>query len=322
MQILALWLVLALPLFAETGNPRTLGVLPTSDTSEMGIAEALQTALGQLAQESGLFTVEMSNQSLTGFTKADVTRGFQAVKTECMAFVYMERARVSVFLFDSLRPGEFILAFEMLSPAQMNSQYIESQFRSAWSDAIKNYTESQFQPLPGSAAPEDPQKLAEEEGSYKAAQARKLFRELAALEERNLYAGAAIGMARFAAKDSSASTVNFGGTLGARLGEKVFGELGLDVFSYCLLNLSGRFNLPVAEKYLSVSLSLGLSRVMGAVTNNRGFKSTNIRTGSFLAGPGFSFDIPLLGANLRGDLRFYVGSATVLLGTYGIVYAL
>jgi hypothetical protein len=39
-------------------------------------------------------------------------------------------------------------------------------------------------------------------------------------------------------------------------------------------------------------------------------------------GGGIAFDVPLLGATMRGEFAYYTGGGSVLLGTYGLAYSL
>jgi hypothetical protein len=322
----SLFLVLALlsgALVAEPARTRTLVVLPTTDTTDLGLAKPLQNALAILSQDSGLFTTKLSEEALPGFTKSDIAAAFNRINSELLTFVYMEIGRVSIFLFDSTRAGEFVLAFEMLTPPGENltNSYVEEKFRSAWNSVIAQYMAGTYQPLPG-AAPNEKLMAQTEEQHYKALEAKRLFRELASLEEHNYYAGANIGMVRFSAEGTSASTVNFGGLVGTKLSRHFYSELGFDIFSYFVPHVDLRYTLPLEERHVFLSTSLSIATIMGEVTQNRGASSTTLKNGDLLYGPGFSFDIPLLGVNLRGDLRLYFGKATVFLGTYGIVYAL
>lgn len=300
---------------------RTVTILPTTDTSEFGLAEPLQNAYGQLLQAYGIFRAQLSGYTLASFTSPDIAKAFGVVHSDALGFVYMEKQRVSVFLFDSKHPQEFLVAYRLLldpPSGQLTSEFIEARFREAVYEVVALYSSNQFQTLPGQehVASNDSEKVHASPDHV-----RRLFRELASIEDRKYYVGADVGMARFSTESDSASTINFGGYGGARLSQRISAELGFDIFSYALLHLDGRYLLPFAEKYVALSLSAGIARFMGSVTDNRGISST-IPTGEMVFGPGVGFDIPLLGANLRGELRFYTGSANVLLGSYGIVYSL
>lgn len=318
-SILVLAFFSALSSFAEMNQQRSLTILPTTDLSGYGLAEPLQYALGQLYQSTGAFQAQLSGYQLTGFTRDDISRAIQTVQTENISFAYMEKQRISVFFFDHSHPGEFIVAYRLLTDppgGQMTSEFVETRFRECVGEVLNNFQSNQYQPLPGDGGAQAAQ---DEEARQRAEEARKLFREIASLEERTWYLGANIGMARFSANSVSASTVNFGGYGGARFNKEFSGELGLDLFSYALLHGDVRYALPLAEKYVNLSATVGLARFMGTLTENRGFSSRNIPKGSTVFGPGLGFEVPLLGATLRGDVRFYLGSTTVLLGTYGVV---
>lgn len=137
-----------------------------------------------------------------------------------------------------------------------------------------------------------------------------------------MYVGANIGMARFSARGATASTVSLGGYLGVKLVERLRLEAGADVFSYLMLHGDMRYQLPLGERYVSLSIGIGLNHITSVVTQNRGFNPTFLRTGQLLYGPSLSFDVPLLGASVRGDIRVLFGEATILMGTYGLAYAL
>lgn len=316
--LLLLSVCLSAPLFGEGGATRSLTILPTTDLAGYGLGEPLQYALGQLYQSTGAFQVQLSSYQLPGFGKEEIGRTMQGVQTQAFSFAYMEKQRISVFLFDSSHPNEFIVSYRLLSDppgGQLTSEFVETRFRECVSEALNFYQTAQYQPLPGGGESGGDT----EENRAKAVEARKLFREIAALEERKFYIGGNVGMARFSSETTSASTVNFGGYFGSRLGDRFSGELGVDLFSYCLLHGDVRYSLPIAEKYVSLSATAGIARFMGTLTENKGFSQRNIRAGQMVFGPGFGFEVPLLGATLRGDVRLYTGSATVLLGSYGVI---
>jgi outer membrane protein assembly factor BamA len=136
-------------------------------------------------------------------------------------------------------------------------------------------------------------------------------------------------MARLSNRQDNASTVVFGVSLGHQFSPQWGAEAGLSVSSYLIGSAGARYYIPFMEKVVKLSLGFDLASVLGTVSQNSTFNSDpkfsyspNIRAGSILAGPGVFFDIPLLGAALRGDLRFYTGSSTVLVGTYGFIYYL
>jgi hypothetical protein len=312
---------------AEQEPDTSLTVLPTSDTSELGLAEPLQYALGQVLQSTGVLKVQLSGYSLPGFTTNDVTKAFDVLQSDLMSFTYMEKSRLSVFLFAKARPSQFIVAYRMLDDApggQLSSEFIETRFREAVNEVLTNYNNGAFQALPGS----ENQTVAMDEGEarQKAEEARILFRELASLENKKYYMGANIGMARFSQQTTGQSiansTVNFGGYGGAKLGDRMAFEAGADVFSYLLLHGDIRYHMPLLEKYVDVSITGGFGHVMAAVTENRNQTSNVSMVGSTVFGPGIAFDVPLLGATVRGDVRYYFGSSSILVGSYGVIIAL
>jgi hypothetical protein len=315
-----------LGLSPKTTPVRSVAVLPTTDTTRYGLGPALQTALVQLLSSYRNFKPIVSEQVLGGFTKADIDRTFRTTQTDTVGFVYLEQQRVSVFLFDGERPSEFIVTYRLLnSPPQgkMTSQYIEASFREAVHDLITRYNTNQFEVLPGAKV--EGNNLAKNEGWLNRQQVedtKRLYRELAAKEESTYYLGAGIGMARYSGNINSNSTVNFGGYGGARISERVSIDAGFDFFTYALFHADGHYHLPLSEKYISLFLGLGFGNVLGSITSSKGVSSNNIDKGATVVGPSLSFDIPLLGATIRGDMRLYAGAATIFLGTYGIVFSL
>lgn len=310
-------------LFAEN---RKVVIMPTTDSTSYGLAESLQYGLGVLYQEAKKFDVYSATTGVQGFTAEAIQGSFQSSPGDILSFVYLEESRISVFLFDRTRPSDFIVSWKTLtdnSGAPLNSEFVETQFRSAFTDLMAAYDKGEFQQLPGSEVTTETMRVARsEEMRKKAEDSRTLFRELAAMEYSPLYMGAGIGMSRFAASGSSASTVNLGLALGYRFDNEWSAELGADVFSYAVLHAGPRYTIPLADHYVKAAVGLDIGSVAAVVTQNRGFASSAIETGSLLVGPALTVDIPLLGATLRADIRAYFGGATILLGTYGIVYNL
>ena len=304
-----------------------MSVLPSTDTSGLNLAGPLQNALARLYQSTGAFNLQLASYSLPGYAAADVKKLETYLNSPLLSFCYLEKERIAVFLFDANRPDDFIVASQSLVDANgqpvLTNEWIEHQFRAAFAQVITLYKQNQFQPLPGSHV--DSEQLAQEEAEdarKRAAESRRLFRELAQLEERNYYIGASVGMARFAGEGASTSTVDVGGFAGLKISDSMRLEGGVDVFSYALVHLDMRYHLPINEKYVSAALSLGVGDILTNVTKNLGYEATTLNSGQLLFGPGISFNIPLLGANIRGDLRFYLGGGSVLLGSYGLTYSL
>lgn len=314
--------------YAENEPETSLTVLPTSDTSELGLAEPLQYALGQVLQSTGVLKVQLSGYSLNGFTPQDVSKGFDVLQSDLMSFTYMEKTRLSVFLFARTRPSQFIVSYRMLDDApggQLTSEFIETRFREAVNEVLTNYNQANFQSLPG--AENTTVALDDSEQRQRAEEARILFRELASLENKKWYMGAHIGMARYsqattATQTMANSTVNFGGYGGAKLGQRMAFEAGANVFSYLLLHGDLRYHIPLLEKYVDISVTGGVGRFMAAVTENRTQTSNVSLVGSMVFGPGLAFDVPLLGATVRGEAKYYFGTSSVLVGSYGVVIAL
>jgi hypothetical protein len=315
--------------YAETTKmaaaARPIAIFSSTDSSGLNIAGPLQQALGALFEDTKAFKATLVQDSLAGFSEVELEKAFRKYDTEVISFLYLEQQRISVFLFDAYRKGQFIVSTQPVSITSANSvtqAMIETQFRRAFNTMMEQYNIGRFQPLPSTqqaeadAKKEPPKELTREE------KARLLFKELAVLQEGPIYVGVNLGMARFAAKNNAASTVNIGGFAGARLSDSFRVELGASIFSYLLLQMDWKYRIPFGEHYLSVYLDGSIGQVAAVVTQNRGFNSANLKTGQFLFGPGLSFEVPLLGASIRGEVRWLFGQANILMGTYGVSYSL
>lgn len=322
--LLLIWVSLA---SAEEANLRPLKVLPTTDTSDYGLAEPLQNALAVLYQDTLLFQPELSTQTLTGYDQPSIKRAFTQNPESCLSLVYIERERIAVFFFDPTRESHYIAAMAPLSPQgqPMSSGYIERQFRTAFDEIIQLYRKGRFDLLPGASGSshEVAEGDVDPEMELKS-ETKILFRELSSVDPRKYYIGAQVGMVRFADQFShSANTVVLGGCLGWKLRPAFHVELGGHIFAYGLFHVDARYVLPIGEKYLTLSTSIGVARNFGRVTENTGFTSTQLTPGQIFLGPGITLDIPLLGANIRADFKTYFGNRNmVLFGTYGLVYSI
>lgn len=304
---------------AETRRP--LAVLSTTDSSGYGVSERLQRMLADGLNRTQLFTVSTQNITLAGYTPESLAPAFSQSGAQLLSFAYVDKDRIALFLFDSSRPGKYVATSETLagSPTgRMTDSWLEARFNRTLSTLLRNYASASFEVVPGieeSEKPAEPELSREERG-------QRLFQELSKLQDGNLYLGAHLGMARFSARGATASTVSIGGYLGVKVVERLRLETGADIFSYLMLHADMRYQLPLGERYVALSLGLGLNHITAIVTQNRGFNPTFLRTGQFLYGPSLSFDVPLLGASVRGDIRVLLGEATVIMGTYGLAYAL
>lgn len=311
---------------AQQQQQKTLSVLSTTDASGFNLGQTVQYALSSLFQQTQYYSVTMSNQGVAGYSEAEVAALFKATQTQVASFVYLEKERISLFLFDSSRPKEFIVVAEgLVDPSlgnQVTPQVIEYKLRLSFNNLLTQYYQGRFQPLPGAATgqqvaaavdPNDPKRRAEE--------ARKLYRELASIQETNSYLGANIGMARYSGKGGSTSSVNFGGFYGSKISERMRAEGGLDIFRYVTGYGALKYHIPFAEKYVSLHAGVSLGAILGQVTAPRDALDPALKTG-ILFGPGISFDIPLLGAYIRGEMKFMLGSGTILFASYGISYSI
>ncbi len=311
---------------AEEARPRTLSILPSTDTSNFNFAAQVQQGLATLYTQTQNFVPTQTQTPMAGFAEKDVSDGFKLNQTELLSFGYLENERLSLFLFDSTHPKEFIVVSQpLVDPMlgnQVTPQVIEYKMRMNFNQLLTQYYASQFQPLPGTAS--DAQNLASnaDDPKVRAEQSRRLFSELTALETSKYYLGAAIGMARYAGNGLSNSGVNFGAWGGLRSGERTRFELGADFFAYALLHLDGRYQMPIAERLVTINLTLSIGRILGGIATAQFAKEATLKTGALVFGPGISFDIPLLGAQVRGDLRLYFGGGSILVGSYGISYSI
>ena len=305
---------------AET-PPRSLAVLLTTDSSNLGIASRVQNQLAETFAGTGLFSPQTYPFSLSSYAVDAVGAAHAKTKKELIAFAYVDQQRIALFLFDVNRPGKYLATAESLSESPTNrlsDRWIDLKFIAAFKKLMHQYSLAAFEVVPGNEQTAAPAEIP----LSRAQRARRLFGELSQLQEGPAYLGATLGVARFAADGAAASTVSVGGYGGLRLTDTFQMELGADIFTYFLLHLEGRFQIPLAEKYISLSLGAGTSFVAAVFSQNRGFNPTSISTGQFLFGPSLSLDVPLLGAGVRGDVRVLMGNATIVLVNYGLIYSL
>ncbi|NBW98638.1 hypothetical protein EBR03_03615 [bacterium] len=330
--LLFLLAIIAAPLTWAEAPLRKLSVLPTTDSSAYGLGSALQSALSTLYQQAGTYEVTTSNEALPGFTPLEISRMLEANRTELLSFVLLEPERLSIFIFDKEQPLQFIVStksFNDGTPAPIDSALIETRFREAFAEATTSLAQKAFQDLPGANADAAIAKN-ERRDNRIAQETRLLFRELASQTDSSLYFGAQIGMARFGSAGQSSSTVAFGFNGGYQVAPRISVEAGLSASTYLMGSLGARYKIPFAEEIVTLSVGLDAASVFRAITQKAGYTNPNlqynsppINDGSLFVGPGIFFDIPLLGAALRGDIRLYVGNGSnILMGTYGFVYYL
>lgn len=310
-----------------------LSVLLSSDTSNYGLGEPLQTALVTLFSESQLFSVQAAPVSITGFTPIDIARQLEQLNSDSLSFVLLEQERISIFLFNKSHPFEFIVSSESLQPppAQtVDSTFIENQFRTAFEKVTQQYKKEEYQSLPSAQNQKSNQPQDKRRERLIAQETRILFRELASQTDSLFHLGAQIGMSRFGSEGKSASVVTFGVNSGYQVSKSITAEVGFNASSYAMGFLGGRYWLTLGDQIVKIGGGLDVAHVFGAITQNSGYAALDLtynhpplESGSNFFGPGISFDIPLLGAALRGDLKFLIGSDhSVFIGTYGFVYYL
>lgn len=330
--LLAILLCLSsLNLSAETRRIPKLAVLPTTDLTKWGLAEALQYSLGKLAVSTKLFAVGSSTFVLQDFSKRELKKAFQSNRSPLLMFAYIESERVSVFFFNAYQSGKFIVGSRSLAhppSGKVSSVFVETQFKEAFDETITLFQRNQYQDLPKVEGDIEGDFLADSVGQEvsksNADKMRALFQEVSRLEDKPLYFGANIGMARYTSTNNAASTVNFGFSAGGRFNHRVSASLGVDLFSYIFAHGDAFYRLPLAEKYISFSAIGSIGNVMGSLTENKGYAvdGATLKTGSLFFGPGLAIDIPLLGASLRGELRLYLGSSYLLVGSYGLIVSI
>jgi hypothetical protein len=252
----------------------------------------------------------------------------QYLKAELLTFMYFEKERLSLFLFDNIEPNKFLVVSEMLTDApggQADTTFIEMKFRAAFAKLLDDFNNKRFQALPDTSSTQETHVTLtpeQEEAERRVSQSRMLFRELSALQDRMFYFGGSIGMARAAANDLSSSTVQFGAHAGAHLETRFDLETGIDFFSYSIIRGDLRYNIPIKQKFIHASTGISVGRVLSRVTRGTGGVSPNFPPGQLVFGPTVSFNIPLLGTSIRGELKFYLGGGSVLMGSYGFSYSL
>jgi len=330
--LVVLALFFSLGVRAEDTPNNKLAILNTTDKTDFGLHQVLQDGLAKAAANTNLFQTYIANYSLTGFGETEIINDFKKVGSDLMGYVYLENNRLSIFLFDATRPKEFIVSsqnFTTPDGGNVSSEEIQYAFKKSFEEVISSYVAKEYQYLPG--AKKESAYLVENEGmdpQFSVAEVKRLYREMASLTQKPLYIGANVGMSRFETLSGSssktyASTVNIGALIGYRLFKPFSVELGADMFTHFMLHSDIRAQIPLGQRYISLSLSVGGARFMTQPTENLGYAGTNkIVQGTMVFGPGLGFEIPLLGLNIRAEGRLYTGNTSVFLGTYGIVYSL
>lgn len=297
-----------------------MAVLQTTTTAAAASASEIQNLLADKFTKTRLFQTQTQNGSLAGYDLKSLEDAFNKTGTDLLSFAYVDNERVALFLFDSDRPGKYIATSDPLKGSPTNRltpEWVDLRMSAAFTELMRQYAMAKFEDIPTPPAAEvTSQELTKEE------RGRRLFNELSMLQDGSFYLGANLGMARFSAQGSSASVVSIGGYAGIKILPRIRLEAGADIFSYLLLHADLRLQVPIAERYLVVSLGGGVNQIAAVVTQNRGFNPTYLQTGQMLFGPSISFDVPLMGASIRGDIRVLFGSAAILLATYGLSYTL
>lgn len=329
---LTLALFFTINAFAEESLSNKLAILSTTDKTEMGLQKNLQEGLARAAANSNLFQTYVADYSLKGFSETEILNDFKKVGSDLMSYVYLENNRISIFLFDATHPKEYIVSSQNFPTPEggvVSGEEIQYAFKTAFQEVISSYVSKEYQYLPG--AKQESSYLAEQESfdtQFSVAEVKRLYREMASISQKPFYVGANVGMSRFETLSGTttktyASTVNIGALLGYRPFKPFSLELGADMFTHFLVHSEVRAQIPLGQKFVAISLSAGAARFMTQPTENLGYAGTNtIQQGTMVYGPGIGFELPLLGLNIRAEGRFYTGTTSVFLGTYGIVYSL
>lgn len=299
---------------------RSITVLPPADVTGLNIVTPLQQHIGEYLYGTRQYVVQYSAYSIPGFTAKDLQQTFERLDSQLILYSYVEPQRLSLFLFDSNRPQEFVTASVPYSASDttvLTQEIILNTFPAGFDALMNAFYQGQYQPLPG-AQVADNKYAGDEKGLT-----RELFRELASMKSSSTYAGANFGIARMAANGAAGSTVNLSLYAGYALNTDMELQLTLDVFTHLMPSARLNYKLPFfTEKLLSIHASFGAGMILGPVAEHRGFPSQNLQTGGMLFGPGLGLYIPLAGADVRLDFRFLLGSGSVFLGTYGLTYYL
>lgn len=302
-----------------------IAVLPTTDQSRFNFTVPLQKGLGRLLEESQRYSVVLSNRTIGAYSPEVIRTLMEEEHVEALSFALLENTRISVFFFHHDHPKEYIAQSQLFK----DPKELEEKFKSIVKSVLEMETQGKYSLLPGQSdgdrkAPKLAYKSLKLEGD-----ARRLFREFSTISDSPISLGAQIGMARFSNQSVSSSTVIFEVTGGYQLNPDFSLEAGMSVSSYLLGHAGIRYSIPIAEKVVRFAVGLDGATVMANITQNNtentslnSYYAPKLNSGSLLVGPGIFFDIPLLGATLRGDLRFYTGATSVFIGTYGFVYYL
>jgi hypothetical protein len=264
---------------------------------------------------------------LQGFQSDYLASVYKNTAADLLSVAYLENDRVAVFLFDSGQPTQFIVVTESLvdsSRAPLTAEKVGVTLKKAFGTLMARYEKNEFQALPGIASNQNQTKESPTaEAERKSERARSLFKQLSAIADGPVYMGAGIGMSRFDRGASVGSVPNVTLFLGLKPSEFFRWELGAHVFSFALGFTDLKYQVPIFEKYMSFFLGGSIAYMLAPVTTNRGPRKDPLPVGLYF-GPVVTFDIPLLGANIRGELKYLLGpsSSHVLLATYGLSFSL
>jgi hypothetical protein len=132
----------------RTATARTLVIAACSDTTGLNIAPHLQNALAGLYKDTGNFKTSSTKDALTGFEADKVSAFLIKNGAELTSFVFLEKQRISILLFDKDQPGKFIASSEMVNAdpkLKVNQADLENQFRVAFRRVIEHYDTQDFQ---------------------------------------------------------------------------------------------------------------------------------------------------------------------------------
>ena len=319
--------LLAVSQFGFSAEKKEIVVLPTTDTTGLGLTSPVQKALKKLFARTEKFNALTADYIIGGYTASDLKKAFEAVGDYYLTFAFIEPTRVAIFLFNPEKSKEYIVSTSSIPKGQeLTPPPIEASFTSAFNKLMRDFNQNKYAKLPGGDDAEDTKIEAEEtseslaEYERKLIESRALVKELSDEKTKKLLIGGSVGMVRFKGKTSSMAGSNAALSVGIqyRFSPKMTVGLGMDGFSYLFSHLNIRYSIPVLRQFVVLSPSFGLGMVGPPLSQNKGYAETSLNSGSMLFGPGISIDIPLIGATMRGDIRFYSGSESVFVGTYGL----
>lgn len=132
----------------KTAVARKLVVAACSDTTGLNIAKELQTSLSGLFKDTGAFVPSITKDSIPGYEKEKILPFLKRHDASLASFVFLEKQRISIFLFDESQPDKYIASSEPVNadPRQkVNQADLENQYRAAFKKLVEHYDTGDFQ---------------------------------------------------------------------------------------------------------------------------------------------------------------------------------